>query len=197
MRRKTFDALVSAGGLVLAAVLLVAGVLLLWGHSYANNQVATQLSAQKIVFPTKSNAEFKALPASDQAAMGAYAGQLMTTGAQAKTYADHFIAVHLQIMGKGQTYSQLSGESLAQPKNVALAGLVQTVFRGTTLRSMLLEAYGFWQFGQIALFGAIASFIGAGLLLILSAIGLVHERRVPAEAELLGKKTVRTSAVTA
>ena len=197
MRRKTFDALVSAGGLVLAAVLLVAGVLLLWGHSYANNQVATQLSAQKIVFPTKSNAEFKALPASDQAAMGAYAGQLMTTGAQAKTYADHFIAVHLQIMGKGQTYSQLSGESLAQPKNVALAGLVQTVFRGTTLRSMLLEAYGFWQFGQIALFGAIASFIGAGLLLILSAIGLVHERRVPAEAEVLGKKTVRTSAVTA
>jgi len=197
MRRKTFDTLVSAGGLVLAAVLLVAGVLLLWGHSYANNQVATQLSAQKIVFPTKSNAEFKALPASDQAAMGAYAGQLMTTGAQAKTYADHFIAVHLQIMGKGQTYSQLSGESLAQPKNVALAGLVQTVFRGTTLRSMLLEAYGFWQFGQIALFGAIASFIGAGLLLILSAIGLVHERRVPAEAEVLGKKTVRTSAVTA
>ena len=196
MRRKTFDALVSVGGLVLAAVLLVAGVLLMWGHSYANNQVATQLSAQKIVFPTTSNAEFKILPAADRAAMGAYAGQSMTTGAQAKTYADHFIAVHLGIMGKGQTYSQLSGESLAQPKNVALAGLVQTVFRGTTLRSMLLEAYGFWQIGQIALFGAIASFIGAGLLLILSAIGLVHERRVPAEAEMLAK-TVHTSAVTA
>jgi hypothetical protein len=196
MRRKTFDALVSVGGLVLAAVLLVAGVLLMWGHSYANNQVATQLSAQKIVFPTTSNPEFKILPAADRAAMGAYAGQTMTTGAQAKTYADHFIAVHLGIMGKGQTYSQLSGESLAQPKNVALAGLVQTVFRGTTLRSMLLEAYGFWQIGQIALFGAIASFIGAGLLLILSAIGLVHERRVPAEAEVLAKP-VHTSAVTA
>ena len=196
MRRKTFDALVSVGGLVLAAVLLVAGVLLLWGNSYANNQVATQLSAQKIVFPTTSNAEFKILPAADRAAMGAYAGQTMTTGAQAKTYADHFIAVHLNIMGAGKTYSQLSGESLAQPKNVALAGLVQTVFRGTTLRSMLLEAYGFWQIGQIALFGAIASFIGAGLLLILSAIGLVHERRVPAEAEVLAK-SVHTSAVTA
>ena len=196
MRRKTFDALVSVGGLVLAAVLLVAGVLLMWGHSYANNQVATQLSAQKIVFPTTSNAEFKILPAADRAAMGAYAGQTMTTGAQAKTYADHFIAVHLNIMGAGKTYSQLSGESLAQPKNVALAGLVQTVFRGTTLRSMLLEAYGFWQIGQIALFGAIASFIGAGLLLILSAIGLVHERRVPAEAEVLAK-SVHTSAVTA
>ena len=196
MRRKTFDALVSVGGLVLAAVLLVAGVLLLWGHSYANDQVASQLSAQKIVFPAKSDPGFKALPASDQAAMGRYAGQTMTTGAQAKAYADHFIAVHLAEMGKGKTYSQLSAASLAQPKNTALAGLVQTVFRGTTLRSMLLEAYGFWQIGQIALFGAIASFIGAGLLLILSILGLVHERRVPAETEVLAK-TAHTAAATA
>ena len=196
MRRKTFDALVSVGGLVLAAVLLVAGVLLLWGHSYANSQVTAQLSAQKIVFPAKASPEFKALPAADQAAMGAYAGQVMTTGAQAKAYADHFIAVHLAEMGQGKTYSQLSAASLAQPKNTALAGLVQTVFRGTTLRSMLLEAYGFWQIGQIALFGAIASFIGAGLLLILSILGLVHERRVPAETEVLAK-TARTTTVTA
>ena len=196
MRRKTFDALVSVGGLVLAAVLLVAGVLLLWGHSYANGQVASQLSAQKIVFPATASPEFKALPASDQAAMGVYAGQTMTTGAQAKAYADHFIAVHLAEMGQGKTYSQLSAASLAQPKNTALAGLVQTVFRGTTLRSMLLEAYGFWQIAQIALIGAIASFTGAGLLLILSVLGLVHERRVPAETEVLAK-TAHTTAVTA
>lgn len=196
MRRKTFDALVSAGGLVLAAVLLVAGGLLMWGYSFSNGQVHDQLVAQKIVFPTTSNPGFKALPASDQAAMGAYAGQALTTGAQAKTYADHFIAVHLSEMSKGQTYSQLSAASLAQPKNTELAGLVQTVFRGTTLRSMLLEAYGFWMFGQIALFAAIASFIGAGLLLILSITGLVHGRRVPAETEVLAK-TVHTSTVTA
>ncbi len=196
MRRKTFDLLVSTGGLVLAAVLLVAGGLLMWGYSFANSQVHDQLVAQKIVFPTTSNPEFKALPAADQAAMGAYAGQTLTTGAQAKTYADHFIAVHLAEMGHGQTYSQLSAQSLAQPKNVALAGLVQTVFRGTTLRSMLLEAYGFWQFGQIALYAAIASFIGAGLILILSIIGLFHGRRVTAETEVLGK-TVQTSAASA
>ena len=194
MRRKTFDALVSVGGLVLVAVLLIAGVLLLWGHSYANSQVTSQLSAQKIVFPAKSNPAFKALPPSDQAAMGAYAGQAMTTGAQAKTYADHFIAVHLNIIGQGKTYSQLSAASLAAPKNLALAAQVQTVFRGTTLRSMLLEAYGFWQMGQIALFGAIASFIGAGLLLILSILGLVHERRVPAETEVLAKTVHPTTA---
>ena len=37
MRRKTFDLLVSTGGLVLAAVLLVAGGLLMWGYSFANS----------------------------------------------------------------------------------------------------------------------------------------------------------------
>ena len=196
MRRKTFDLLVSTGGLVLAAVLLVAGGLLMWGYSFANSQVHDQLIAQKIVFPATSNPEFKALPATDQAAMGAYAGQTLTTGAQAKTYADHFIAVHLAEMGHGQTYSQLSAQSLAQPKNVALAGLVQTVFRGTTLRSMLLEAYGFWQIGQLALFGAIASFIGAGLILLLSIAGLIHGRRVTAETEVFSK-TVQRHPVTA
>lgn len=196
MRRKTFDLLVSTGGLVLAAVLLVAGGLLMWGYSFASGQVHDQLAAQKIVFPAKSNPEFKALPAADQAAMGSYAGQALTTGAQAKTYADHFIAVHLAEMGHGQTYSQLSAQSLAQPKNVALAGLVQTVFRGTTLRSMLLEAYGFWQFGQIALIGAFASFAGAALMLILSIVGLIHGRRVTPEAEVLGK-TVHPDPVTA
>jgi hypothetical protein len=196
VRRKTFDLLVSTGGLVMAAVLLVAGGLLMWGYSFASGQVHDQLAAQKIVFPAKSNPEFKALPAADQAAMGSYAGQTLTTGAQAKTYADHFIAVHLAEMGHGKTYSQLSAESLQQPKNTALAGLVQTVFRGTTLRSMLLEAYGFWQLGQIALFAAIAAFIGAGLLLILSIVGLVHGRRVTAEAEVLGR-AVHPSAASA
>jgi hypothetical protein len=194
MRRKTFDVLVSVGGLVLAAVLLVAGGLLLWGYSFANGQVHDQLAAQKIVFPTKSNPEFKALPASDQAVMGTYAGQQLTTGAQAKAYADHFIAVHLAEMGHGKTYSQLSALSMTQPKNTALADLVQTVFRGTTLRSMLLEAYGFWQFGQIALISAIVSFTGAVILLVLSILGLVHEHRVPAEKEVFDKTVHATTA---
>ena len=194
MRRKTFDVLVSTAGFVLAAVLLVAGGLLVWGYSFANGQVHDQLAAQKIVFPTTSNAEFKALPASDQAAMGAYAGQPLTTGAQAKTYANHFIAVHLNEIGKGLTYSQLSAQSLAQPKNVALAAEVATVFKGTTLRSMLLEAYGFWMFGQIALFAAIASFVGAALMLILSILGVVHEGRVPAEKEVFAKTVHPTTA---
>jgi len=119
MRRRTFDALVSATGLLLAAVLLIAGGLLTWGHVFVSNQVHNQLVAQKIVFPTTTNPEFKALPKADAAAMAPYAGQTMTTGAQAQAYADHFIAVHLQGIGGGKTYSQLSAEAMAQPTNTA------------------------------------------------------------------------------
>ena len=74
---------------------------------------------------------------------------------------------------------------MAQPKNVALAGEVEAVFKGTTLRGMLLNAYGFWQMGQLALFGAIAAFAGAALLLILSLFGVWHLRRVPETTEVL------------
>lgn len=185
MRRRTFDALATATGLLLVVVLVVAGVLLAWGHSYAGNQVSSQLSAQKIVFPTTSSPEFKILPAANRAQMAKYAGQSMTNGAQAETYANYFIARHLFLIGGGKTYSQLSAESLAAPKNTALAGQVQTVFRGTTLRSMLLEAYGFWQFGEIALIASIASFVAAGLMLILSVLGFVHLRRTSPESEVL------------
>jgi hypothetical protein len=194
MRRRTFDTLATAAGLLIVIVLVVAGVLLTWGHSYTNDQVSSQLSAQKIVFPTTSSPEFKILPAANRAQMGKYAGQPMTTGAQAETYANYFIGRHLFLIGGGKTYSQLSGEALAQPKNLALQGQVATVFKGTTLRSMLLEAYGFWQLGEIALFAAIASFIAAGLMLILSIIGFVHLRRTAPEAEMFPKVDTRVHA---
>jgi hypothetical protein len=192
MRRKTFDVLASVAGLVLAVVLAVGGGLMLWGHNFVDNQVSSQLTAQKIVFPTKSNPEFKALPPADAAAMGQYAGQMMTTGAQAQVYADNFIAFHLSKMGG--TYSQLSAKSLAQPNNAQLAALVNTVFKGTTLRGMLLNAYAFWQMGVIALWGAIVSFIGAGLLLILSILGFVHARRVAPADEFMAKHPEKATA---
>jgi hypothetical protein len=43
--------------------------------------------------------------------------------------------------------------------------------------------------GVIALWAAIVAFIGAGLMLILSALGFIHSRRVPASAEILSKPT--------
>jgi hypothetical protein len=123
--------------------------------------------------------------------MKQYAGQQMTTGAQAATYADHFIAVHLREIGGGLTYSQLSAKAMAAPNNQALAGQVAAIFKGTTLRGMLLNAYGFWQIGQIVLIGAFVAFAGAALLLILSFAGIWHLRRVPEAAEVFSKITHR------
>ena len=186
MRRRTFDFLASSVGVLLAIVLLVAGGLLLWGYNFVNDQVTQQLTEQQIVFPAADSAAIKALPPDDAAAMKQYAGQLMTTGAQAKTYADHFIAVHLKEIGGGKTYSQLSAEALADPTNQKLAAQAVTVFKGTTLRGLLLNAYAFWQIGQIALIAAIVAFVAGAILLILSGLGFWHLRRTPSETELVG-----------
>ena len=194
MRRRTFDALAAMAGLVLAVVLAIGGGLLLWGHSVVNTQVHNQLAAQKIVFPAANSPEIKALPASDATAMKAYSGQLMTTGAQAQAYADHFIAVHLGEIGGGKTYSQLSAAALAQPKNTALADQVATIFKGTTLRGMLLNAYGWWQMGQIMLISAFVAFGAAALFLILSGFGFWHLRRTAPESEVFPKVATRVEA---
>ncbi len=183
MRRTTFDALLTVAGLGLAVVLLIAGALLTWGYTFTNNQVHNQLVAQKIHFPAKGSESLTSLPAPDRAAVSAYAGQQLANGQQAAVYADHFIAVHLQKIAGGKTYAELSAQSLAQPNNTKLADQVQTMFRGTTLRGLLLNAYAFWKMGQIALIAAIVAFAGATLMLILAAFGVAHLRRTPASAE--------------
>jgi len=182
MRRRTFDALMSIAGITLTVVLALAGGLMFWAHSFVQDQVTTQLSAQKIFFPPKGS---DALASKDIGPyLDQYAGQQLTTGPQAKAYADHFINVHLQEMTGGQTYAQLSSKSLANPNDQKLAGMVATVFKGETLRGLLLNAYAFGQMGTIALYGAIVAFIGAAVMLLLSLLGLAHLRRVPAEAEV-------------
>lgn len=196
MRRRTFDALMSIAGVTLTVVLAVAGGLMFWAHSFVQDQVSTQLSAQKIYFPPKGD---EALASKEIGPyLNQYAGQQLTTGAQAKAYADHFINVHLQEMTGGQTYAQLSAKSMANPDDQKLAGLVSTVFKGETLRGLLLNAYAFGQMGTIALYGAIVSFVGAGVMLLLSLLGLAHLQRVPEEAEVkLGRKVRATKPATA
>ena len=185
MRRRTFDILASVAGLFLAVTLIVSGLLLTWAHNFIGNEVRTQLAAQQIYFPPAGS---PAIKAPEFAAMHQYAGQLMTTGAQAEVYADHFIANHLKVIGGGLTYSQLSAKAIAQPGNVKLAAQVELMFRGTTLRSMLLNAYAFGTMGTIAGIAAIAAFIAAAVMLILGGLGLMHARRVSPAADILAAR---------
>jgi hypothetical protein len=180
MRRNSRFTLAIAG-FAAAVLLAVAGGLLLWGSAYVHNTVQNQLAAQQIYFPPQAAfAHPKAgteITPSMIPSVSQYAGQQMLTGQQAEAYADHFIAVHIGEIGGGKTYSQLSALSIAQPNNTKLAGQVATVFKGETLRSMLLNAYGWWKVSQITYIAAIAAFALGGLALLGSAFALATGRK--------------------
>ena len=59
-----------------------------------------------------------------------------------------------------------------------LGQLRQTLFMGTTLRGMLLNAYAFATLGTIAMWAAIAAFIGSAVLFVLGFLGLRHAHSV-------------------
>ena len=188
MRRYSSRSLLTTVSAALAAVLLCAGGLLLWGSAYVHNTVQGQLAAQQITFPPASAfAHPKAggeITPSMIPSVSQYAGQQMLTGQQAEAYADHFIAVHIANMGGGKTYSQLSAESIAQPSNTALANTVSTVFKGETLRSMLLNAYGWWKVSQITYIISLVAF-GLGAVAGLGSIFLfVTGRRNKSDAPM-------------
>ena len=198
MNRKSFDRIASLMGLLLAVILVATGALLGWGHSFASSNVTSQLAEQKIMFPAAGSPGLNALPAPDKAAMEQYAGQQLTTGAQAKVFADHYIGVHVKGIAGGKTYEEVSGEWIAanaaaqaNPKDAALAakagmlaGQRTTLFMGETLRGLLGNAYAFWQLGQIAQVASYVSYAGAALFLILALMGFAHLRRVDEGAKI-------------
>ena len=51
MRRRTLDALLTTGGLIVAVVLLVVGGLMTWASNFATSQVHDQLADQAITMP--------------------------------------------------------------------------------------------------------------------------------------------------
>jgi hypothetical protein len=189
MKRRSFDVLVGTIGLFLAAVLVVAGSLLTWAHTFVDHEVHTQLAAQKIFFPPKGS---EAIAGPEFKQMQQYAGQQLTTGAQAQVYADHFIAVHLKEIAGGKTYAELSTAAQANKDDQKLAGQVATMFKGETLRGLLLNAYAFGTMGLIAGIAAIAAFVAAAVLALLSILGLWHARRVSPEQEVLSGHSVAT-----
>ena len=191
MKRRTFDKIVTSMGAGLTIFLFVAAMLLNWGYSFANKNVEENLSAQKIMFPASGSDSINALPAADKAVIEKYAGMQLTTGEQAKAYADHYMGVHVKGIAGGQTYSEVSGAALAanakaqaNPNDAVLAadaaklmGQRQTLFMGETLRGLLGFSYAFWQLGQIAKIAEMATLAGGVLMLLLTIAGFIHLRR--------------------
>lgn len=174
-------------GSILFLVLTVGGGLLLWGSNFADNMVHNQLSEQKIAFPPAGS---DALPAAEFPGLQRYGGQAVDNGPKAKAYADQFIKAHLAQVADGKTYSEVSALSRANPKDEALAGQVQTLFRGETLRGLLLYAWGWSVVGMIAFWTGLAALLGAiGVLGALILGFVLHERETRRRSVLTAPTT--------
>lgn len=154
---------------------------LFWSSGYVHSTINNQLAAQQITFPKANDpgvtpaaltpcgalpntatcpiATSHAVGVANSNAMTQFAGQTLANGDQAKAYADSYIQVHLSDMG--MTYSQASYQALLHPTNTKFSDLANTIFKGTTLRGMLLQAYGWWTVGNYAGYAAIGMVVAA------------------------------------
>ena len=106
MRRRTLDIVFSGGGLALAGLLLILGMVMTSNANFAKSYVSDQLRQQKITFKTAGTltAEEK-----KSACLNKYAGQVLSTGKQAECYANEFIGLHVKDLANadGKTYAEL------------------------------------------------------------------------------------------
>jgi hypothetical protein len=176
MDRKSWDQVVSGAGAVVAIVLIVVGALAIYGGNFGRDNVQDRLEPQNIVFPP-----LEAMTPEEQAEIGEYAGQQVDTGPEAEAYS-RYIQGHLAEVNEGKTYSETSSEARAlaedDPARVELDAKVQTLFRGETLRAILLNAYGWWTVASITLLAGFAAVIGGIVLAIFALFGFRHAGKV-------------------
>lgn len=196
MNRRMLDLLFSIGGVLLGVLLLVLGLVLNNQANFAKSYVTNQLTAQQIKFTPAA-----ALKGEDKAAGGQclanYGGSALDSGKKAECYANQYIGFHLKEAAKtakveGATYATL-GSAVATAKTAAadaktagkstdvldarvteLSGLRDTMFKGETLRGLLLTSYGFSIFGDRAGLAATVCFAAFALMVLLSIAGFVH-----------------------
>lgn len=188
--RRRVDEILIAFGAIATVVLLVAGGLLMWGANFSKDYVRKELASQNVFFPPKAD-----LVAEGRADLASHAGQQVTTGADAQAYAG-YIAGHLKGIADGKTYSEVDDRGAAaavvaatkagaSPAKIAklqatadqLKAQRDTLFKGETLRGLLLSAYAWSTVGVIAGIAAWFAFGAGVLLLALTVAGIVHLRR--------------------
>jgi hypothetical protein len=160
-------------------VLLFGSVAGFYASNFTNDQIHQQLAPQAISFPATAA---QGLPAD----LKQYAGQQVLNGDQAHAYAEKFIALHLQEIGKGHPYSYWSGQAMKTTDPALKAqyqGIADTLFKGETLRSMLNQAWTFSVFAQIGYY--------AGLALALAAVVVLGALVFEIYEMASGKESVR------
>ena len=194
LKRRTIDTVLIGFGVVVTAVLAIAGGLLTWGNSFSSDYVAKELSSQHVSFPDAAG-----LQAEGRTDLLKWAGHSVDTGREAQAYAS-YINGHLAKIAAGATFADLNAPQNAAKAAVAAAVTAKapqatidelnakvtgisaqrtTLFTGETLRGLLLTAYAWSTVGLIAGIAAIGAFIGAALMAILVALGIIHQRKTP------------------
>jgi hypothetical protein len=176
MDRSTWDKLVSGAGAVVAVVLIALGAMAVYGGNFGQQNVRDRLQPQNISFPPAD-----AMSPEELDEIGEFAGQKVENGVQAEAFS-RYIGGHLEFINEGKTYSETSAaarvEGLDPDVAAELQGKADTLFKGETLRSILLNAYGWWTVATIALWAGIAMLIAGVGLGILSILGFFHAKRV-------------------
>jgi hypothetical protein len=202
MKRRTLDIVFSIGGLLVALLLLVLGLVLQNQANFAHNYVKNQLTEQKITFTPVAGLTDQEKQA---ACLVQNAGKPLTTGKQAECYANRYIGLHVTEINGGKTYSQTSTDARAlqaqataakqsgaanaadlQTQYQATAAKATSLFQGETLRGLLLTSYGFSIFGDRARQAAWVCFLVALVLFLATVAGFVHAFTSAGEAQVLG-----------
>ncbi len=176
MDRRLLDRLISWAGAIVAIALLGLGAAAIYGGSFALSNVRDRLEPQNITFPPA-----EAMSDFDKAGgLTAYAGQKVDTGIEAEAFS-RYIGGHLTEVNEGATYAETSSAARAEgldPKVAAeLQGKADTLFKGETLKAILLNAYGWWTVGQITMWAGIGAVIAGLFLSVLVALGFRHARK--------------------
>jgi hypothetical protein len=181
MDRKTWDQMVSTAGAVVAVVLIVLGGLAIFGGNFGRDNVRDRLTPEHITFPPS-----EAMTPQEQAEVGDFAGQQVVNGDQAEAFS-RYIGGHLEAVNDGKTYSETSAaareEGLDPDTAADLQAKADTLFKGETLRSILLNAYGWWTVATMALYAGFVMIAAGVVLAILAAFGFRHARRAGAKKQ--------------
>ena len=189
----THGFLLGGTALALAALLVVLGAVMRSNANFAHDEVSRQLAAQRITFKPldELNERERGVPC-----LVEYAGQVLTTGEQAKCYADHFIGAHLKSVAGGKTFAVMrdvqeelraqiaEAEARNDPSVADLRRRLDqanrqrdTLFEGQSNRGLLLTSYGFATLGTKADQAANAAFVAGAALLVAAGLILLRANR--------------------
>jgi hypothetical protein len=198
MNRKAWDQIVSASAAVIAVAMIVLGGFALYGGNFGRDNVQSRLVPEHVTF-----APYDAMSPEEQQTLGSFAGQQVTTGPQAEAFA-RYIAGHLLAVNDGKTYAETSAaarvEGLDAQTAADLSVKADILFKGETLRSIMLNAYGWWTVATIALYVGYAM-IALGIALgVLALLGFRHAKRAEVDRRVdvsnpVGDKVLTSTSV--